>query len=211
LKPFTTHTGIVATLNRANVDTDAIIPKQFLKSIKRSGFGPNAFFDWRYTSDGEPDAEFELHHPHFEGRSILVTRNNFGCGSSREHAVWALVQDGYRVIIAPWKDAGGRRLPAFADIFRINATQNGLLVIELSEDEVNGIFELVQAHSGLEATVDLEKQQVVFHGTEPKNFSFDIEAGARKQLMEGLDDIDQTLQYESDITRFEKNYDPLGP
>jgi 3-isopropylmalate/(R)-2-methylmalate dehydratase small subunit len=211
LKPFTTHTGIVATLNRANVDTDAIIPKQFLKSIKRSGFGPNAFFDWRYTSDGEPDAEFELHHPHFEGRSILVTRNNFGCGSSREHAVWALVQDGYRVIIAPWKDAGGRRLPAFADIFRINATQNGLLVIELSEDEVNGIFELVQAHSGLEATVDLEKQQVVFHGTEPKNFSFDIEAGARKQLMEGLDDIDQTLQYESDITRFEKNHDPLGP
>jgi 3-isopropylmalate/(R)-2-methylmalate dehydratase small subunit len=211
LKPFTTHTGIVATLNRANVDTDAIIPKQFLKSIKRSGFGPNAFFDWRYTSDGEPDAAFELHHPNFEGRSILVTRNNFGCGSSREHAVWALFQDGYRVIIAPWKEADGRHLPAFADIFRINATKNGLLVIELSEDQVNGIFELVQAHSGLEATVDLEKQQVAFHGTEPKNFSFDIEAGAKKQLMEGLDDIAQTLQYESDITRFEKNHDPYGP
>jgi len=211
LKPFTTHTGIVATLNRANVDTDAIIPKQFLKSIKRSGFGPNAFFDWRYTSDGEPDAVFELHHPNFEGRSILVTRNNFGCGSSREHAVWALVQDGYRVIIAPWKEAKGSRLPAFADIFRINATKNGLLVIELSEDQVNEILELVQAHSGLEATVDLEKQQVAFHGTEPKNFGFDIEAGAKKQLMEGLDDIAQTLQYESDITRFEKNHDPYGP
>ena len=211
MKPFTTHTGIVATLNRANVDTDVIIPKQFLKSIKRSGFGPNAFFDWRYTSDGQPDAEFELHHPNFKGRSILVVRNNFGCGSSREHAVWALVQDGYRVIIAPWKEAGGRRLPAFADIFRINATKNGLLLIELSEDQVDHIFELVQAHSGLQATVDLDKQQVAFHGTLPKVFSFDIAADARKQLMEGLDDIDQTLLYESDITRFEKNYDPYGP
>jgi 3-isopropylmalate/(R)-2-methylmalate dehydratase small subunit len=211
LKPFTTHTGIVATLNRANVDTDAIIPKQFLKSIKRSGFGPNAFFDWRYTSDGEPDAEFELHHPHFEGRSILVTRNNFGCGSSREHAVWALVQDGYRVIIAPWKEAGEKRLPAFADIFRINATKNGLLLIELSEDQVNHIFELVRAQGGLQATADLVKQQVAFHGTMTNVFSFDIEADARKQLMEGLDDIDQTLQYESDITRFEKNFDPYGP
>ena len=211
LKPFTTHTGIVATLNRANVDTDAIIPKQFLKSIQRSGFGPNAFFDWRYTSDGKPDAAFELHHPNFEGRSILVTRNNFGCGSSREHAVWALVQDGYRVIIAPWKEAKGSRLPAVADIFRINATKNGLLVIELSENQVSEIFELVQAHSGLEATVDLEKQQIAFHGITPKIFSFDIEAGAKKQLMEGLDDIAQTLQFESDITRFEQNYDPYGP
>ena len=211
MKPFTTHTGIVATLNRANVDTDAIIPKQFLKSIKRTGFGPNAFFDWRYTSDGEPDADFELHQPRFEGRSILVTRNNFGCGSSREHAVWALFQDGYQVIIAPSKEIDGRRLPAFADIFRINATKNGLLVIELSEDQVDQIFELVQAHSGLEATVDLVKQQVAFHLTEPKVFSFDIEAGAKKQLLEGLDDIDQTLQYESDIARFEESYDPYGP
>ena len=211
MKPFTTHTGIVATLNRANVDTDAIIPKQFLKSIKRSGFGPNAFFDWRYTAEGKPDAGFELHHPHFDGRSILVARHNFGCGSSREHAVWALVQDGYRVIIAAWKEAGGKRLPAFADIFRINATKNGLLLIELSEDQVSEIFELVQAHGRLQATVDLIEQQVVFHGTTPKTFSFDIEAGARKQLLEGLDDIDQTLQYESDITRFEKNHDPLGP
>ena len=195
MKPFTTHTGIVATLNRANVDTDAIIPKQFLKSIKRSGFGPNAFFDWRYRSDGEPDTEFELHQPRFEGRSILVARNNFGCGSSREHAVWALVQDGYRVIIAPWKEAGGRHLPAFADIFRINATKNGLLLIELSEGQVNHIFELVQAQNGLQATVDLVKQKLTFHGTMPKVFIFEIEAGARKQLMECLDDIDQTLQY----------------
>ncbi len=211
MKPFTTFTGIVATLNRANVDTDAIIPKQFLKSIKRSGFGPNAFFDWRYRPDGEPDAEFELHHPNFKGRSILVTRNNFGCGSSREHAVWALVQDGYRVIIAPWKEADGKQLPAFADIFRINATKNGLLLIELSEDEVNHIFELVRAHGGLQASVDLVKQEVAFHGAKPEIFRFEIEAGARKQLLEGLDDIDQTLQFESDITRFEKAHDPLGP
>jgi 3-isopropylmalate/(R)-2-methylmalate dehydratase small subunit len=207
MKPFTTHTGIVATLNRANVDTDAIIPKQFLKSIKRTGYGPNAFFDWRYTASGESDTEFELNQPRFEGRSILVTRNNFGCGSSREHAVWALVQDGYRVIIAPWKEAGGQHLPAFADIFRINATKNGLLVIELSENEVDAIFKWVDEHTGLQAAVDLEKQQVVFQGTPPMVFNFDLEPGAKEQLIKGLDDIDQTLQYESDITRFEKEYD----
>ena len=207
MNPFTTHTGIVATLNRANVDTDAIIPKQFLKSIKRTGFGPNAFFDWRYTAAGESDTEFEPNQPRFEGRSILVTRNNFGCGSSREHAVWALVQDGYRVIIAPWKEAGGQHLPAFADIFRINATKNGLLVIELSENEVDAIFKLVDEHTALQAAVDLEKQQVVFQGPPPMVFNFDIEPGAREQLIKGLDDIDQTLQYESDITRFEKEYD----
>ena len=153
MKPFTTHTGILATLNRANVDTDAIIPKQFLKSIKRTGYGPSAFFDWRYTADGEPDMEFELNQPRFEGRSILVTRNNFGCGSSREHAVWALFQDGYRVIIAPWKKTGGQRIAAFADIFRINAVKNGLLVIELSEDEVKAIFDLVEAQTGLQAAL----------------------------------------------------------
>ena len=124
MTPFTQHTGIVATLDRANVDTDAIIPKQFLKSIKRTGYGPNAFFDWRYGPDGTPDAGFELNQPRFEGRSILVTRNNFGCGSSREHAVWALTQDGYRVVIAPWKDSHGERLQGFADIFRSTSPQN---------------------------------------------------------------------------------------
>lgn len=207
MKPFTTHTGIVATLNRANVDTDAIIPKQFLKSIKRTGYGPNAFFDWRYTSSGESHPEFELNHPRFDGRSILVTRHNFGCGSSREHAVWALVQDGFRVIVSHWKEAGGKRLQAFADIFRTNATKNGLLVIELSEDEVNAIFDLVDAHHGLQAVVDLDKQQVVFHGTAPMVCEFHIEPGAKEQLLKGLDDIDQTLLYEADITRFEKEYD----
>jgi 3-isopropylmalate/(R)-2-methylmalate dehydratase small subunit len=209
MKPFTTHTGIVATLNRANVDTDAIIPKQFLKSIKRTGYGPNAFFDWRYTSAGDPDPKFELNDPRFEGRSILATRNNFGCGSSREHAVWALMQDGYRVILAPWKEAGGTRIPAFADIFRINATKNGLLVIELSEDEIDAIFDRVAGQEGLQATVDLEKQQVVFQGATPMVFDFDIEPAAKDQLINGLDDIDQTLKFEGDITRFEKDYDPF--
>jgi len=210
LKPFTTHTGIVATLNRAHVDTDAIIPKQFLKSIKRSGYGPNAFFDWRYTDSGDPHPEFELNHPRFDGRSILVTRHNFGCGSSREHAVWALIQDGYRVVISHWKETGGNRHQGFADIFRINAIKNGLLVIEFSEDEVNAIFDLVDRHTGLQAVVDLDKQEVVFQGTTPLVLKFDIEPGAKEQMIKGLDDIDQTLLYEADITRFEKEYDPFG-
>jgi len=207
MEPFTTHTGIVATLDRANVDTDAIIPKQFLKSIKRTGYGPNAFFDWRYEPDGEPEMSFELNQPRFEGRSVLVTRNNFGCGSSREHAVWALFQDGYRVIIAPWKETGGQRIAAFADIFRINATKNGMLLIELSEDEVNAIFDMVDGHTGLQAAVDLGKQQVEFQGAVPTAYHFDIEPGAKQQLLKGLDDIDQTLLYEADITRFEQEYD----
>ena len=207
MEPFTTHTGIVATLDRANVDTDAIIPKQFLKSIKRTGYGPNAFFDWRYTSDGEPEPNFELNQPRFEGRSILVTRNNFGCGSSREHAVWALVQDGYRVVIAPWKETGSQRIAAFADIFRINAAKNGLLLVELSDEEVNAIFDMVAAQTGLQAAVDLDKQQVEIQGTVPNTYRFDIESGAKEQLLKGLDDIDQTLLYEADITRFEKEYD----
>ena len=209
MKPFTTHTGLLATLNRANVDTDAIIPKQFLKSIKRTGYGPNAFYDWRYTSAGEPNPEFELNQRRFEGRSILVTRNNFGCGSSREHAVWALVQDGYRAIIAPGKEMGEKSLPAFADIFRINAAKNGLLAIELSEEQVNEIFEFVETNNGLKATVDLVQQQVVFHVEPAREFKFEIESDAREQLLKGLDDIAQTLQYEADIARFEKNHDPL--
>ena len=210
MEPFTRHTGILATLNRANIDTDAIIPKQFLKSIKRTGYGPSAFFDWRYSADGQLNPEFELNQPVFEGRSILVTRNNFGCGSSREHAVWALYQDGYRVVIAPWKEINGQRVAAFADIFRINATKNGMLVVELSEDEVNAIFEMVRANPGLQATADLEKQQVEIQGSEPAIFQFDIDPGAREQLLKGLDDIDQTLQFEADITNFEKAYDPFA-
>jgi len=208
MKPFKTHTGVIATLNRSNVDTDAIIPKQFLKSISRTGYGPNAFFDWRYTADGAPNSDFELNHPRFEGRSILVTRNNFGCGSSREHAVWALAQDGYQVIIAPWKEINGERVNAFADIFRTNATKNGMLVIELSEEEVDIIFKHARANEGLQATVDLLEQQVEIHAPTRTVFSFTIEKGDKEQLISGLDDIDLTLKYESDITRFEETHDP---
>ncbi len=209
MRPFTQHTGIVATLKRANVDTDAIIPKQFLKSIRRDGYGPNAFFDWRYKADGVLDMDFELNQPRFSGRSILIALNNFGCGSSREHAVWALVQDGYRVIIAPWKKLNGDRLPAFADIFSNNAVKNGLLLIEVSEVEADDIFKRVDSHPGLQATVDLPKQEVIFHTPQEMKLHFDIEKRVKERLIKGLDDIDLTLQYESDITRFEKNYDPL--
>ena len=210
MKAFTTHSGIIATLDRANVDTDAIIPKQFLKSIKRTGYGPNAFYDWRYTPSGDIDPAFELNQSRFQGRSILVTRNNFGCGSSREHAVWALVQDGYRVIIAPEKEVDTKSLPAFADIFRINAVKNGLLAVELSQAEVDKIFGLVVATPGLRAEVDLMEQKVTVLSDPPHTFQFEIEPGAREQLLKGLDDIDQTLQYEADITQFEERHSPLG-
>lgn len=206
MKPFISHTGIIATLNRSNVDTDAIIPKQFLKSIKRTGYGPNAFFDWRYTADGRPDPAFELNQARYEGRSILVTRNNFGCGSSREHAVWALMQDGYRVIIAPWKEIGGKRLPAFADIFLSNATKNGLLAIELSEIEVEDIFQQTALHTGLQASVDLAAQELAVLAPTPAAYRFAIEAGAKDQLLRGLDDIDLSLQYEADIAAFEARH-----
>lgn len=209
MEPFSTHTGIVATLNRSNVDTDQIIPKQFLKSIERTGYGPNAFFDWRYTDDGRPNGDFELNDPRFAGRSILVVGNNFGCGSSREHAVWALVQDGYRVIIAPRKEVNRQQVPGFADIFRNNAVKNGLLTIELGEEEVEQIRTAVADHAGQTATVDLPSQKITFHEPNALVFEFDIDGGSKERLMGGLDDIALTLQYEEDITRFEGSHDPL--
>jgi 3-isopropylmalate/(R)-2-methylmalate dehydratase small subunit len=208
MTPFIEHTGIVATLNRSNVDTDIIIPKQFLKSIKRTGYGPNAFFDWRYKADGSPDETFELNAPRFKDRSILITRNNFGCGSSREHAVWALAQDGYRVIVAPWKAVDGERLPGFADIFHMNAVKNGLLTIELSESEVDLIFELVERHAGLTATADLQGQTLTLHDPKGHAFPFDIDAGVKEKLMQGLDDIAQTLAYADDIAAYEARQAP---
>jgi 3-isopropylmalate/(R)-2-methylmalate dehydratase small subunit len=209
MKAFKKHTGLLATLDRSNVDTDAIIPKQFLKSISRTGYGPNAFFDWRYKPDGSNDDSFELNQPRFEGRSILVTRNNFGCGSSREHAVWALAQDGYEVIIAPWKELNGERVNAFADIFRTNATKNGVLVVELSEEEVNIIFEKIKANKGLQATADLMEQRIELDDADKTAFRFEIEPGDKEQLLSGLDDIDLTLKFEPDITRFEEPHNPF--
>ena len=199
MKPFTTHTGIVATLNRANVDTDAIIPKQFLKSIKRTGFGPNAFFDWRYTSDGEPDADFELHQPHFEGRSILVTRNNFGCGSSREHAVWALAQYGFRSVLAP----------SFADIFYNNCFKNGLLPIALDASVVDQLFDEMYQHEGYSLIVDLPAQEVRTPGGD--TFQFEVDAFRKHCLVEGLDDIGLTLKSADTIRDFEQRWRQESP
>ena len=154
---------------------------------------------------------FELNQPRFDGRSILVTRNNFGCGSSREHAVWALVQDGYRVVIAPWKTVDGKRLPGFADIFKNNTTKNGMLAIELSEADVDEIFAMVASNIGLTATADLPAQRIVLHAPTPRTFNFEIDNASKQQLLNGLDNIDLTLQYEADISRFEAQYDPMMP
>lgn len=208
MEKFTAHRGIVAPLDRANVDTDAIIPKQFLKSIKRTGFGPSAFFDWRYKIDGTPNPDFALNQPRYENRSILVTRNNFGCGSSREHAVWALAQDGYRAIIAPFRGGGDGFIPGFADIFKNNCSKNGVVTIELSEEEVETIFQAVFAEEGLEATVDLEAQTLTLHKSEGKlSFAFDYDSSVKNKLINGLDDIEETFQYMDDITAFESSHE----
>lgn len=203
---FKTFTGTVAVLERANVDTDQIIPKQFLKSIERTGFGPALFFDWRYLKDGSPDPAFELNDPLREGASVLVAGNNFGCGSSREHAVWAVQQYGFKAVIAPWRGEGDKRIPGFADIFKNNSYGNGLLVIELSTDEVQWIFDAARGRK-LEATVDLEAQTVTVRGAEERVFRFDITPDVKEKLLSGLDAIGQTLQHEAEITAFEATHD----
>ncbi len=202
MQSFKSHRGKIATLDRANVDTDQIIPKQFLKSIKRTGYGESLFFDWRYLPDGKPNPEFELNQPRFKNASILVTRNNFGCGSSREHAVWALVQYGFRVIVAPRR--GG--VPGFADIFHNNSTKNGLLNVELKEAEVEEIFQMTGRYEGLEATVNLEEQRVTLHLPEEISFPFEIDRTVKEHLIRGLDEIGLTLRHEKEITAFEKRY-----
>lgn len=191
MTPFTKHTGIVATLDRVHVDTDQIIPKQFLKRIERTGFGQFLFFDWRFNEDGSLKENFELNQPRFQGASILVGRTNFGCGSSREHAPWALQDYGFRAIIAP----------SFADIFYNNCMQNGLLPVRLSEAEVGQIFQQAGQHENYRLTVDLE-QQTVSDG-ESLNFTFEIDSFRRECLLKGLDDIGLTLQNEDFIRAYE--------
>jgi 3-isopropylmalate/(R)-2-methylmalate dehydratase small subunit len=198
----------VATLNRANIDTDQIIPKQFLKSIERTGFGQSLFFDWRYLADGAPNPDFELNQPRFKGASILVTRNNFGCGSSREHAVWAVLQAGFRTVVAPRVERGAGAIPGFADIFRNNAEKNGVLPVELGEAEVEEIFQLAGRYPGLEATVDLDEQRFVLHTGEEVAFHFDIDATVKTNLVHGHDDIALTLQHEPAIGAYEKRRNP---
>ena len=206
MKSFKSHRGLLATLDRANVDTDQIIPKQFLKSIARTGFGPQLFYDWRYLGDGKPNPDFSLNRPRFKGASILVARNNFGCGSSREHAVWAIVQDGFEVVVAPWRKNGNERIPAFADIFRNNSFKNSLLTIELSESEVEEIFRMTDRYPGLEATADAREQRLTLHLAEEVSFHFELDPAVKERLIHGLDDIGTTLKQESKITEYEKSH-----
>jgi len=208
LTPFRSHRGTVALLDRANVDTDQIIPKQFLKSIARTGFGPNLFYDWRYLPDGRPNPDFTLNQPRVAGASILVARNNFGCGSSREHAVWAIQQAGFHAVVAPWQECRGTRVPGFADIFRSNAGKNGLLTVELSAPEVEEIFQMVDRFSPLQATVDLDHQRLTLHLPEELAFHFEIDPSVKERLTHGLDDIGLTLKHEAEITAFESRHNP---
>ena len=206
MNAFKDHRGLLVTLDRSNVDTDQIIPKQFLKSIVRTGFGPQLFYDWRYLADGKPNPDFALNQPRFKGASVLVARNNFGCGSSREHAVWAIAQDGFRVVVAPWRKNGNERIPAFADIFRNNSFKNALLTIELSEAEVEEIFQMTARYPGLEATADVHEQRLTLHLAEEISFHFELDPAVRERLLHGLDDIGTSLKEEKKIGEYEKTH-----
>jgi 3-isopropylmalate/(R)-2-methylmalate dehydratase small subunit len=201
MKPLTVHTGVVMPMDRANVDTDAIIPKQFLKSIKRAGFGPNLFDAWRYLDEGQPgmdntkrplNPDFVLNQARYKDASILLARRNFGCGSSREHAPWALEDQGFRVLIAP----------SYADIFFNNCFKNGVLPIVLSEDDVDALFKLVESQSGFELVVDLDKQ-TVRSADGQFDRSFEVEPFRKHCLLNGLDDIGLTLQKADKIKAYE--------
>lgn len=200
MRPFTRIEGLVVPLDRANVDTDAIIPKQFLKSIKRTGFGPNAFDEWRYLDQGEPgmdnstrllNPDFVLNQARYQGASVLLARENFGCGSSREHAPWALEDYGFRAIIAP----------SYADIFYNNCFKNGLLPIVLPADVVERLFQSTFSTEGYALTVDLAEQTVITPSQEV--FHFDLDAERKNRLLHGLDDISLTLQYTDKIQAYE--------
>lgn len=191
MKPFTTHTGLVAPMDRANVDTDQIIPKQFLKRIERTGFGQFLFFDWRQLPDGSPDPEFELNRLEYKGATILLARRNFGCGSSREHAPWALEDFGFRVIIAP----------SFADIFYNNCFKNGLLPVKLSEEQVDDLFRRAANHPGYKLTVDLQSRTL--RDEQGLELSFEVDDFRRHCLLNGLDDIGLTMAHEDRIAAYE--------
>ena len=191
MRPFTQHTGLVLPMDRSNVDTDQIIPKQFLKRIERTGFGQFLFFDWRFLDDGSDNPNFELNRPEYAGASVLVTRRNFGCGSSREHAPWALEDYGFRVLIAP----------SFADIFYNNCFKNGILPIRLDERAVDDLFARAAKHKGYELAVDLETCTITDeHGL---CLPFEVDPFRRHCLLNGLDDIALTLEHEEEITAYE--------
>ncbi len=205
MEAFTQHRGRVVPLDRANVDTDAIIPKQFLKSVKRTGFGESLFHAWRYLSPSEEHGEhrlnpdFVLNHPHHQGASILLARQNFGCGSSREHAVWALGEAGFRVVIAP----------SYSEIFFSNCFKNGLLPIVLDENMVDQLFQQVEALRGYELMVDLEARQIETH--HGQRIPFEINEFHRTCLLEGLDEIGLTLQHRDEIEAYEARRQEQAP
>jgi 3-isopropylmalate/(R)-2-methylmalate dehydratase small subunit len=193
MKPFREHTGVVAPLDRSNVDTDQIIPKQFLKRIERTGYGEFLFYDWRYTPEGKPQPEFLLNRPEYAGASILVAEKNFGCGSSREHAAWALLDYGFRVVIAP----------TFADIFHTNAGNNGILLVKLSEAQVEELLQRAKRTPAYKLHVSLVDKLV----KDDQGFSarFDIDDFRRTCLLEGLDEIGLTLKHDAEIAAFEQH------
>ena len=192
MKPFTAHTGRVAPLDRVNVDTDQIIPKQFLKRIEKTGFGQFVFYDWRFSADGKKIEDFVLHEPRYAGASVLVAGKNFGCGSSREHAVWALADFGFRAVISS----------SFADIFANNSTKNGFLTVRLSEDEVATLTKRAREIDGYEVTIDLEKCEA--RDGQGFRANFPVDEFVRHCLLNGLDDIGLTLQHESEIAAYER-------
>lgn len=208
MQAYNTQTGIVCPLDRSNVDTDQIIPKQFLKSIKRTGFGVNLFDDWRYLDEGFPgqdhtkrpiNPDFVLNKPRYQGATILLARSNFGCGSSREHAPWALSEYGFRTVIAP----------SFADIFYNNCFKNGMLPIVLPEEQVDKLFEACFANEGYELTADLERQVVIT--PEGKEFAFEVDEFRKHCLLNGLDDIGLTLQQSDAIKAYEEKMQQKTP
>lgn len=192
MNPFTHHTGLVLPMDRSNVDTDQIIPKQFLKRIERTGFGQFLFFDWRYLEDGSDNPDFELNRPEYAGATILLARRNFGCGSSREHAPWALDDYGFRAILAP----------SFADIFFNNCFKNGILPIALDESAIEDVFRRCAEHPGYRLSVDLEQRRITDeHGL---SLAIEVDDFRRHCLLHGLDDIDLTLQHETAISAYER-------
>ncbi|WP_284638792.1 3-isopropylmalate dehydratase small subunit [Paenibacillus silviterrae] len=191
MEAFTKHTGLVGPVDRVNVDTDAIIPKQFLKRIERSGFGQFLFYEWRFDLNGKEIAEFSLNQPRYQGASVLISRANFGCGSSREHAPWAIQDYGFKVVIAP----------SYADIFYNNCFKNGILPIKLSEEQVEELFQRTAKNEGYQLTVDLENKKIT--DAQGLEISFDLDEHRRQFLLQGLDDIGLTLKHEDKIAAYE--------
>ena len=194
MQPFSSHSGLVLPMDRSNVDTDQIMPKQFLKRIERTGFGQFLFFDWRFLDDGSENPQFEMNRPQYAAATVLLARRNFGCGSSREHAPWALEDYGFKVLLAP----------SFADIFYNNCFKNGMLPIQLDESVIEDLFKRAAEHPGYKISVDLENQTIADeHGL---SLEFEVDAFRRGCLLEGLDDIALTLKQDAAITQYEQSH-----